>query len=284
MNRNIAWITGANGLIGSYFVRTAPQHAPGWEVRGLTRADVDLTDFPRVRELFAQDKPQLIIHCAAYSRNLACQTAPPLARKLNVDVTAHLTELAAGIPFIFFSSDLVFDGRQGNYDESAPPSPLTVYGETKVAAEKIVLANPKHFVIRTSLNGGTSPSGNRAFNEEMRNAWQQGHTLKLFTDEFRSPIPAADTVRAVWELAARNVPGLYHIAGSERLSRWRIGELLAARWPQLHPKMEAVSLKDYHGEPRPPDVSLDCAKAQKLLSFPLSGLTVWLAAHPDEPF
>lgn len=284
MTRNIAWITGANGLIGSYFLRTAPHHAPQWAVRGLTRADADLTDFPRVRELFAHEKPHLIIHCAAYSRNLACQANPPLARKLNVDVTAHLADLAVHIPFVFFSSDLVFDGRQGNYDESASPTPLTVYGETKVAAENIVLANPKHFVIRTSLNGGASPSGNRAFNEEMRNAWQQGRTLKFFTDEFRSPIPAADTTRAVWELVARNVPGLYHVAGSERISRLRIGELLAARWPQLHPKMEAVSLKNYNGEPRPPDASLNCAKAQKLLSFPLPGLTEWLAAHPDEPF
>lgn len=284
MIRNTAWMTGAHGLIGSQFVRTAPSYAPDWNVRGLTRADFDLTDFPGVRQAFAKEKPQLIIHCAALSRSPACQADPVLAHKLNVDVTANLAELAAGIPFFFFSSDLVFDGRLGNYDESASPNPLSVYAETKVAAERIVLGNPRHTVIRASLNGGVSPTGDRGFNEEMRRAWQQSRSLKFFIDEFRTPIPAAVTARAVWELAARDEPGLYHVAGSERLSRWQIAQLIAARWPQLHPKLEAASLKDYEGAPRPADASLNCAKVQKLLSFRLPGLTDWLAANPNEPF
>jgi dTDP-4-dehydrorhamnose reductase len=179
---------------------------------------------------------------------------------------------------------LVFDGRTGNYDEAAPVNPLSVYAETKAAAELIIRANPKHTVIRTSLNGGASPTGDRGFNEQMRRAWQAGQTLRLFTDEFRCPIAAEVTARAVWELAARNEPGLYHVAGSERLSRWQIGRLLAARWPELNPGIEPASLKEYAGAPRAPDTSLNCAKAQKLLSFRLPGLTEWLSAHPDEAF
>jgi dTDP-4-dehydrorhamnose reductase len=159
-----------------------------------------------------------------------------------------------------------------------------MYAETKVAAERVMLANPKHTVIRTSLNGGTSPTGDRGFNEEMRRAWQAGQTLRLFTDEFRSPIAAEETARAIWELAARSRPGLYHVGGSERLSRWEIGQLLAARWPQLNPRIEPGSLKEYRGAPRAPDTSLNCAKVQQLLSFPLPSLTQWLAAHPDEAF
>ncbi len=147
-----------------------------------------------------------------------------------------------------------------------------------------MLANPKHTVIRTSLNGGVSPTGDRGFNEEIRRAWQEGRTLNLFTDEFRSPIPASATARAVWELARLEQTGLIHIAGSQRLSRWEIGQLLAARWPQLKPKLEPGSLKDYRGAPRAPDTSLNCAKAQALLSFPLPGLRDYLAAHPDETF
>jgi dTDP-4-dehydrorhamnose reductase len=108
--------------------------------------------------------------------------------------------------------------------------------------------------------------------------------LKLFTDEFRCPIPAVATARAVWELIARHQTGTYHIAGSERLSRWEIGQLFAARSPQLNPKFEAASLRDYQGPPRPGDSSLNCVKAQKLLSFPLPGLTQWLAANPNEVF
>ncbi|MBI3192824.1 MAG: SDR family oxidoreductase, partial [Pedosphaera parvula] len=236
------------------------------------------------RHAFRRNRPRLVIHCAAMSQSPACQENPALARRLNTDITALLAELAAEIPFVFFSSDLVFDGRLGNYDEDASPNPLSVYAETKVAAEQIVLANPRHTVIRTSLNGGTSPTGDRGFNEALRRAWQEGRTVRLFTDEFRSPIASAVTARAVWELARQNCAGLYHVAGSERLSRWHIGELVARRWGQLHPRIEPGSLRDYAGAPRPPDTSLNCAKAQSLLSFPLPGLGAWLAAHPEVEF
>jgi dTDP-4-dehydrorhamnose reductase len=280
----LAWVTGAGGLIGNYLCTTATGFASKWRIAALTREKLDLTDFPAVRARFKRERPGLIIHCAALSRSPACQSDPALAKKLNVDVTAYLSELASRIPFIFLSSDLVFDGRTGNYDESATVGPLSVYAETKVAAERHVFMNPLHTVVRTSLNGGISPSGDRGFNEEMRLEWKRGKSLKLFTDEFRSPLPAAVTARALWELAALNQPGLYHLAGAERLSRWKIGQLIAARWPNLKPGIEARSRKEYQGPPRPQDVSLNSTKIQALLSFPLPGLTQWLSEHPDVEF
>ena len=279
-----AWITGAHGLIGNYLVQDANANGSGNRVIRLSRAELELADFGAVRRAFKEQKPQLIIHCAALSKSPACQADPTLAHKLNVEVTALLAQLAANIPFIFFSTDLVFDGSKGNYTEGDAVNPLSVYAETKAQAERIVLANPAHTVVRTSLNGGVSLTGDRGFNEELRRAWREGRTLRLFTDEFRTPIAAAVTARAVWELAARNATGLYHVAGSEKLSRWQIGELLAARWPQLHPKIERATLEEYQGAPRPPDCSLNCTKVQKLLSFPLPSLREWLAANPDEVF
>ncbi|MBU6401058.1 MAG: SDR family oxidoreductase [Verrucomicrobia bacterium] len=284
MSENLAWITGAGGLIGSHLLRLGPELAPGWEIVGLTRARLDLTQFDAVRRLFLEQCPRLLIHCAALSRSPACQADPALARRLNLDVTRFLAELAAEIPFVFFSSDLVFDGSRGNYVESDSPNPLSVYAETKLAAERIVLANPRHTVVRTSLNGGASPTGDRGFNEELRLAWRAGRKLTLFTDEFRCPLPAAVTARAVWELAAKHQPGLYHLAGAERLSRWQIGQLVAARWPHLHPQLEPGSIKNYAGPPRPGDTSLACATIAGLLSFPLPGLSHWLAQHPDVVF
>ena len=280
----VVWITGAGGLIGSYLARSAGRFAPAFQVRGLTRDQLDLSDTNAVRAAFRRDQPGFVIHCAALSSSPACQANPALARKLNVEVTTVLAELTADIPFLFFSSDLVFDGRTGDYDESAAPNPLMVYAETKVAAERIVLANPRHTVIRTSLNGGTSPTGNRGFNEQIRRAWQAGQILKLFTDEFRCPLPTSVTARAVWELASQNQSGLYHLAGSERLSRWEIGRLLATRWPQLNPRIEPASAKDCREMLRPADTSLNCAKAQRLLSFPLPGLSEWLTTNPNEIF
>jgi len=275
----LAWITGAGGLIGSYLQRTTTH----WTIRPLTRQDLDLTEPSTVERRFREERPALVIHCAALSKSVACEKDPPRARKLNVEVTGHLAALSADIPFFFFSTDLVFDGKLGNYDEAAPVNPLSVYGHTKAEAEQIVLHNPRHTVIRTSLNAGISPTRDRGFNEEMRAAWESGRTLDLFVDEFRCPIPAVITARAVWELADKRATGLFHVAGAQRLSRVDIGHALAARWPQLSPRIKAGSLNDYSGPPRSPDASLNCAKARALLSLPLPRFTQWLRENPDEP-
>ncbi|MBP9900874.1 MAG: SDR family oxidoreductase [Verrucomicrobia bacterium] len=283
-SQQVVWITGAGGLIGNYLVQVAPDLAPQWRVTGLTRPTLNLLDSATVRRSFRKAPPAAVIHCAALSKSPDCEKNPGLARQINTQATALLAELAAEIPFIFFSSDLVFDGRQGNYTETDSVSPLSVYAETKVAAEQIVLTNPRHTVIRTSLNGGTSPRGDSGFNEQLRRAWLSGAVPKLFTDEFRCPMPALVTARATWELLNQGAAGLFHLAGPERMSRLQIGAALAARWPQLKPGYAAASLSEYHGAPRPPDTSLNCAKAQKQLSFPLPRFTQWLAANPDTLF
>jgi len=276
MNERSVWITGAGGLIGNYLVQTAPQFAPQFHVRALTRAGLDLENVAAVRAAFHRESPRLVIHCAGLTNTPSCEQNPALANKLNVEVTSALAELAEDIPFIFFSTDLVFDGRAGDYDESAPVNPLSAYGKSKVAAEQVVLANPKHTIVRTSLNFGQSPTGNRAFNEQMRSAVARGETLNLFTDEYRCPLPAEVTARAVWELAAQEKPGVYHLAGSERLSRWEIGQALAEYWAPVKVKMEPGSIRDFHGLPRSPDTSFNCAKIQKLLTFPLPKFKEWL--------
>ena len=253
-------------------------------MRALTREQVDLLDFTAVRRAFEKDRPHLVIHCAAVSTIAGTETDPQLARRLNIEATRFLAELAAEIQFVFFSTDLVFDGRKGNYAEADAPNPLHLYGETKATAEQIVLQNPRHLVVRTSLNGGASRTGNRGFNEQLRLAVQSGRPMKLFTDEFRSPIPAVETARAVWELAGKNCAGVIHVAGADRLSRWQIGQLLVRRWPQIKAKIEPGSSKDFPGPPRALDTSLDISKAQRILAKPLPALGEWLAANPGEPF
>jgi dTDP-4-dehydrorhamnose reductase len=271
MKARLVWVTGAGGLIGSHIARAGAALSGSWQVRALTRPALDLTNFAAVDREFRADTPDAVIHCAALSKSPECQEKPELARLLNVEVTRHLAELASENQFVFFSSDLVFDGLKGYYNESDPVSPLTVYAETKVAAEDLVLANPRHVVIRTSLNFGRSPTGDRGLDEQLCRAWARGDTTPLFVDEFRAPIPASVTARAIWELLQRNVAGIFHLAGSERISRFDIGQVLAAHRPELNPKIRAGSLKEYRGAPRPPDTSLDCSKIQQLLSFKLPG-------------
>lgn len=272
------WITGAHGLIGNYLVQTAPRFAPQLAVRALTRADFDLLDFAAVRQAFQRESPQLVIHCAAITVVADAQKNPALARRVNVETTQLLAELAAEIPFIFFSTDLVFDGRKGNYSETDAVNPLHFYGETKLAAERVVLANPRHLVVRTSINGGVSRSGTRSFNEQLRRSMQQaGPGMTLFADEFRCPLPAVETARAVWELVEKNCTGLYHVAGAEKLSRLQIALALLPRWPEIQMKIQSGSAKDFPGPLRALDTSFNIGKVQKELSAPLPGLNEWLA-------
>ena len=284
VSKPLVWITGANGLIGRYLVQTAPEFAPRRRVRALTRDQFDLLDFDAVGREFARDRPQLVIHCAAVSTAAEAQANPALARRVNIEATRRLAELAAEVRFIFFSTDLVFDGRKGDYVETDAVNPSHVYGETKAAAEEIVLKNPKHTVVRTSLNGGVSRTGNRGFNEQLRRALQTTSGMKLFTDEFRCPIPAVETARAVWDLANQGRAGLFHVAGAEKLSRWQTGQLLVQRWADVKAKLEPGSARDFPGPPRALDTSLNIARAQSVLAAPLTGLTDWLAANPEAIF
>lgn len=279
----LAWVTGANGLIGSYLLAIASRHAPGWRVRAITRADFDLLDAAAVEREFLRDRPQLVIHCAAITVVADAHKNPDLARRVNVGVTQHLAQLAEHIPFVFFSTDIVFDGRQGNYVETDPVNPIHVYGETKAEAERVVLRNPRHLVVRTSINAGISAGGNRSFNEQMhRSLLSAGSGMKLFTDEFRCPIHAAETARAVWELALKRCAGIYHVAGAKKLSRYEIGQLLAARWPDVTVQITAGLAREFPGPPRVLDGSLNISKVQAVLSVPLPGFDEWLAANPGE--
>ena len=148
-----------------------------------------------------------------------------------------------------------------------------------------VLKNPRHLVVRTSINAGKSPTGRRAFNEQLRRSLREaGQGMTLFTDEFRNPIPAVETARAVWDLVQKNCTGIYHVAGAEKLSRLEIGKLLVKRWPEVTAQIKSGSAKDFPGPPRALDTSLDISKVQKILSQPLPGLGEWLARNPDENF
>ena len=144
----VALITGAAGLIGSYLLRSAGRWAPGWAVEGITRTQLDLTDEAAVLSAFQRYNPQLVIHCAAMSRTKDCEQDPGRAARINVGASALLSRLAQKSRFIFLSSGEVFDGSAGWYDEHEEPNPINVYGRTKLEAERMILKNPAHTVVR----------------------------------------------------------------------------------------------------------------------------------------
>lgn len=275
------WVTGAGGLIGNAIVQAASQWAPFTAVIGLTRTDLDLTDFTALEQRFASDDPDAVIHCAAMSQPMDCMRDPEGASRVNVAVTRRLAELFADRFVLYFSTDLVLDGRKGQYTEEDPPKPLHHYGATKLAGEDSVCDFQNHAVLRTALNFGASIAGDRSFNERMRRQLQEGDEFTLFEDEYRSPLSVEVTARVAWEMTRHRIGGLFLLGGAEKVSRWQIGKAFMDRWGKLPGKIRPGSLLDYDGPPRAADLSMNCRKIQALLSFPLPGFHDWLAANPE---
>jgi dTDP-4-dehydrorhamnose reductase len=111
----------------------------------------------------------------------------------------------------------------------------------------------------------------------MSQATRSDQTVTLYADEYRCPLPAGVIARAVWELVKGDQPGLYHLGGRERLSRWEIGQALLPWYPEFAGRLVEGSARHHTGGPRPRDLSLRCEKIQSLLSFPLPGFREWLA-------
>lgn len=269
-------ITGAAGLIGQYVMKSASRWGSGWDAYGLSRAILDLTDHAAVEQLWQRLTPCAVIHCAALSRTTDCERNSQLARRINVEATAHLAQLAKDIPFIFVSSGEVFDGQGSWYHETDEPNPINVYGKTKLEAEQLVLQNPSHTVVRIVLTAGTSQNGDRSFVEDMCRAAKSSKSMTLYADEYRCPLPAGVIARALWELVGKHSPGLYHLGGRERLSRWEIGQALLSWYPELHGRLVEGSACQHSGAPRPADLSLNCTNIQARLSFPIPGFRSWL--------
>lgn len=263
----VAWITGANGLIGhALWQQSHSQNLP-WRIEAITRAHFDLCETRSIRQAVKRSKPSLIIHCAAMSSNPTCSENPNLAHEVNVRATRELADAAEDARLLFFSTDLVFNGQKGNYRETDSPQPLSVYAETKLLSEELLAKRPNTVIIRTSINGGPSPSKKRGFDEALIQQWRSKITSRLFRDEYRSPLFASTTASVVWRLAQSSEEGIFHIAGPDRLSRLDIGRRLAACYPELSPAIEATSLNDYDGAPRSPDTSLSIEKVESRLGL-----------------
>jgi dTDP-4-dehydrorhamnose reductase len=129
------------------------------------------------------------------------------------------------------------------------------------------------------LTAGISQGGDRSFVEDMCRVAKTGKDVTLYADEFRCPLPAGVIARAIWELLGHGRPGLYHLGGRERLSRWDVGEALLSRYPELRGRLVKGSAQTHTGAPRPTDLSLTCDKIQGLLSFHIPGFREWLAGR-----
>jgi dTDP-4-dehydrorhamnose reductase len=265
-------VTGASGFLGwnvclaacktwrvTGTVLTHPLQIPGCET-----VRVDLTDYAAVKAVFARVGPDAVIHAAAMKNPNDCQLEPVLSRRMNVEVTAMLAGLCEdrNIPCLFTSSDLVFDGLQAPYAETAAVCPISAYGEQKVQAEEEVHRRcARGLVCRMPLMFGAGSPVAGSFSRGLVESLRTGRPVKLFTDEYRTPVDGI-TAAAGLMLALEQGPGTLHLGGRERISRWEFGRLLAEVCLLSPASLVPVLQKDVAlAAPRPPDVSLDSTRA-----------------------
>lgn len=253
-----ALLTGGAGYLAQALVRTRPDDADvsvTWRVTEPTgdvdARQLDLVDHAATLALVESIAPDLIIH-SAYSP----------AEDDIVGATRSIAAAAAatGAAMVHISTDMVFSGSDGPYDESSERNPINDYGRYKVAAEDIVTdLVPSAAIVRTSLLTGVDPLDPRSF--AIVAAVNRSQRPRLFVDELRRPIAVDDAARSVWELSQLvDHAGPWHIVGPELLSRYAIG-LLVARVAGFDPAMiDPVSITD-HGEPRAPDLHLLTTRA-----------------------
>lgn len=261
-------VTGATGHLGSYLMRELdgrPLDVTAWghsrtATSGSARVvNVDLTDPAGIAQAFREARPTVVIHAAAMANAGECAKDPARAAAVNVRGTETLARCcdADRVRLVYVSTDLVFDGNRGWYSNGEPASPTSVYGRTKQDGERVVLASSRNAVVRVSWMFGPSLNGRKNFFVEMVEALRGGPPKTLFLDEWRTPLSLLTAARALIEIAMSDVSGILHVGGPERMSRWEIGERLAAYLGTGTTGLVGGRRPDGPGEPRPRDVSLD---------------------------
>ncbi len=273
-------LTGGSGFLGWNVCRVARKELePGseipWEIHGIVHSrcvdmegvhirQADLSRYDELKRLFAEIQPDALIHTAAMSNANFCQQHREETWKINVDAAINMAGLCAdrGIPCVFTSSDLVFDGLNPPYREDDPVCPVNAYGEQKVMAERGMADRyPAVAVCRMPLMFGDAGPVAQSFIQPMIQAMREGRELKLFTDEFRTPVSGRAAARGLM-LALEKVRGIIHLGGPERISRYGFGRLLADVLEVRDARLVACTRKDVPmPAPRSADVSLESGRA-----------------------
>ncbi len=268
-------VTGASGFLGWNTCRMAKK---AWDVYGtffshhvdipdVNIIRLDLRDFKHLKKIFKEVRPDAVIHSAAVTDLNYCQENREETDKINVDSSVNIAGLCSDyrVPCVFTSTDIVFDGLNPPYREEDEVCPVNFYGEQKTAAEERMLqCYPLVAVCRMPLMFGIPGPAASSFIQPMIKAMRKGQELRLFIDEFRTPISGMDAVRGVF-LALENVQGIIHLGGLERISRYDFGQLLMKVMGVSKAKLVPCRQEDViMAAPRPADVSLDSSKALSL--------------------
>lgn len=267
-------ITGASGFLGWHLCQMARStwqiygiyHTHFIQLPGATLLSTDLTDFQAIKDLFQTIQPDAVIHAAAMSQPNQCQTNPA-SYSINVTASCNIAGLCADaeIPCVFTSSEQVFDGLNPPYCETDSVCPINVYGEQKVAAETGMLERcPKVAICRMPLMFGAAPYA-QSFIQPFIERLRTGQVLNLFVDEVRTPVSGTSAAQGILLALEKQIHGLLHLGGRERLSRYEFGLLLIETLQLTNIKLNPCYQTDVPmAAPRAPDLSLDSSLAFSL--------------------
>ena len=227
-------VIGASGLVGQALTRVLESHR--YEVRGTYasrpaegRTRLDLTDAAQVRDYFVRVQPQAVFLTAALTHVDYCEGHPEEAFRINAEGAKSVATEAAryGSKLVFYSTDYVFDGSDGPYDEGAQPSPVSVYGKSKLEAEKTVQTILKDaLILRTTVVFGWDRSS-KNFAMQVYHELQAGKPMRVPEDQFGNPTLVDYLAEASVRLFQQGTHGVVNVVGKDLLSRADFGKALA---------------------------------------------------------
>lgn len=272
-------LTGASGFVGYNFQEKlskdykvfAHYNRNKFVKRKCTPCRFDLADSKALHNVFDEIKPHIVIHSAAISNVEDCEKNPSLAFKINRDITGKIAELCSehNSKLVFLSTDIVFDGKKGNYVETDEVNPLNAYASSKAEAEEEIKRKiDDYLILRISLTYGLKNPKYKSFLDKMIDSLKDGRELNLFTDQIRCPNYAEDVAEIMLRLIEKKQKGIFHCAGPQALSRYEIGKIVVDTFNLDERKIKPVKVDEYqlpfkNGR----DCSLNCQKAYSISGF-----------------
>jgi dTDP-4-dehydrorhamnose reductase len=226
-------ITGANGLLGQKLVTDFHPHykviacdlhpESFFSFPNLSYESLDITNRRQLGFHISFYHPQVIINAAAYTDVDGCEIHKDKAWSVNVGGVKNLVNLCheQKIRLIQLSTDYIFDGENGPYSEDDPPDPVNFYGQTKLESEKVVKESGIDFlIVRTNVLYGFGKNVKPNFLLWLLERLSQKEKIQIVTDQFNNPTLADNLSLCILEMVRKNISGVYHVAGSEYLSRY----------------------------------------------------------------
>jgi len=200
-------------MVGRAVVRCCTDR--GEQVAAMDHATFDISNEEAIRSAFERERPDVLINCAAWTDVDGCQLDPERAQLTNAIGPSLLAEACRkyGALLITISTDYVFDGeKEGFYTQRDQPNPQSVYGATKLEGERRAQnACARTMVVRSGYifgHGGTN------FLSTFLPRLRRGEPLRAIGDMFGTPTYAEDLAKRLYELAALDLPGIYHVTNS----------------------------------------------------------------------